>query len=84
MKIFTQQIYLNYTNYVIPTYTIEIYGTCNVGCQKATWAGCGLHIESALQGVADHDRCAGWRNGKCPEVKSNSNTTTGTTGCGQS
>ncbi|CAM9144019.1 unnamed protein product, partial [Heterosigma akashiwo] len=34
-------------------------------CCKATWAGCGAHIESALQGVAVEDRCPGWETGKC-------------------
>jgi len=24
---------------------------------RATWAGCGMHIEQALAGVADKDRC---------------------------
>lgn len=26
-------------------------------CGKATWAGCGQHIDEALAGVADADRC---------------------------
>jgi hypothetical protein len=26
-------------------------------CGKATWSGCGEHIEYALQGVAQKDRC---------------------------
>jgi len=26
-------------------------------CGKATWSGCGEHIEYALQGVAEKDRC---------------------------
>ena len=26
-------------------------------CGKATWAGCGEHIEQALAGVAAEDRC---------------------------
>lgn len=26
----------------------------------------GKHIESALSGVAEGDRCAGWKTGKCP------------------
>lgn len=34
-------------------------------CKKPTWAGCGLHIESALQGVSPDDRCPGWKQGKC-------------------
>jgi hypothetical protein len=29
-------------------------------CGKPTWKGCGQHIEQALQGVAENDRC------KCP------------------
>ena len=35
-------------------------------CSKATWAGCGAHIEGALRGVPIPERCAGWRTGKCP------------------
>ena len=31
--------------------------TCE-NCSKPTWAGCGEHIEDALQGVAVPDRCA--------------------------
>ena len=30
--------------------------TCSK-CQKPTWKGCGMHIESALRGVAPEDRC---------------------------
>lgn len=30
--------------------------TCD-NCGKATWAGCGEHIEQALEGVAQSDRC---------------------------
>jgi hypothetical protein len=30
--------------------------TCNV-CKKATWSGCGEHIEQALAGVPESDRC---------------------------
>lgn len=26
-------------------------------CAKTTWAGCGLHIEEALAGVPNDDRC---------------------------
>lgn len=32
--------------------------TCNK-CGKATWSGCGEHIEYALSGVAIADRCQG-------------------------
>jgi hypothetical protein len=32
-------------------------------CGKATWAGCGRHVESALRGVRDEDRCPNWRRG---------------------
>lgn len=31
--------------------------TC-ADCGKATWAGCGEHVEQALAGVAPADRCA--------------------------
>jgi hypothetical protein len=26
-------------------------------CNKATWSGCGGHIEEALSGVSEADRC---------------------------
>lgn len=32
--------------------------TCDE-CSKATWEGCGEHVEDALVGVADSDRCSG-------------------------
>lgn len=32
--------------------------TCRT-CGKATWAGCGNHIEQALAGVPQRDRCQG-------------------------
>lgn len=31
---------------------------CDI-CGKATWTGCGQHIEQALEGVAPENRCAG-------------------------
>jgi hypothetical protein len=34
-------------------------------CKKPSWVGCGMHIESALRGVSEADRCAGWRTGRC-------------------
>jgi len=42
--------------------------TCR-NCGKASWAGCGNHIESALRGVRVEDRCPGWDKGRfspCP------------------
>jgi hypothetical protein len=27
-------------------------------CGKATWEGCGEHIEEALAGIAEQDRCS--------------------------
>lgn len=30
--------------------------TCN-HCGKTTWAGCGQHIEEALEGVPQEQRC---------------------------
>jgi hypothetical protein len=30
---------------------------CDI-CKKATWVGCGEHIEEALEGVAEADCCA--------------------------
>lgn len=35
-------------------------------CGKPTWAGCGRHIESALRGIPEADRCPGWKSGRCP------------------
>ncbi|GAA1963956.1 hypothetical protein [Microbacterium aquimaris] len=32
--------------------------TCKT-CGKATWAGCGQHVEQALAGVPRAQRCAG-------------------------
>ncbi len=32
--------------------------TCKT-CGKPTYAGCGMHIEQVLGGVAPKDRCAG-------------------------
>ena len=37
-------------------------------CNKATWKGCGQHIQNALEGVALEDRCAGWQNGECTTI----------------
>jgi hypothetical protein len=37
-------------------------------CLKTTWAGCGLHIAAALEGVDLIDRCGGWEKGKCAEL----------------
>ena len=28
-------------------------------CGKATWAGCGRHVDAALAGVPRSERCAG-------------------------
>ncbi|PRW50929.1 hypothetical protein C2E21_5592 [Chlorella sorokiniana] len=28
-----------------------------VKCRKKTWVGCGRHIDSALAGVSEEDRC---------------------------
>jgi hypothetical protein len=30
---------------------------CHI-CNKATWSGCGEHVEEALAGVAEADRCS--------------------------
>lgn len=37
--------------------------TCD-RCHKATWSGCGLHIEEALAGVSEQDRCQGHHNNR--------------------
>ena len=31
--------------------------TCR-SCGKATWAGCGAHVEQVLAGIPQSDRCA--------------------------
>jgi hypothetical protein len=35
---------------------------CN-SCDKYTWAGCGMHIQSALAGVVEDERCPNWKKG---------------------
>jgi hypothetical protein len=42
---------------------------CNK-CSRPTWTGCGLHVQSALSGVAIENRCPGWEGGygNCPGV----------------
>lgn len=35
------------------------------GCGKWTWSGCGRHKDSALSGVPETERCAGWQTGVC-------------------
>ncbi len=40
-------------------------------CGKATWCGCGMHIESVLRNVKEQDRCPNWKGGyhkPCGEV----------------
>ncbi|MFZ9542828.1 MAG: hypothetical protein ACO27S_05045 [Candidatus Nanopelagicaceae bacterium] len=32
--------------------------TCGI-CKKYTWSGCGQHVEEALAGVPESERCAG-------------------------
>jgi hypothetical protein len=36
-------------------------------CGKATWAGCGQHIDQALAGVPKSQRCQGHDNDPKPE-----------------
>mmetsp|Transcript_4443 Transcript_4443/g.11667 ORF Transcript_4443/g.11667 Transcript_4443/m.11667 type:complete len:98 (+) Transcript_4443:568-861(+) len=31
-------------------------------CGKATWVGCGMHIEQALKGVKEEDRCPNYKH----------------------
>ena len=31
-------------------------------CGKASWAGCGAHVEQVLAGIAPADRCQGHAN----------------------
>jgi len=33
-------------------------------CGKPTWKGCGQHIESALEGIGEEDRCSNWLFGE--------------------
>ncbi|CAH0476080.1 unnamed protein product [Peronospora belbahrii] len=33
-------------------------------CHKVTWKGCGMHIDAALIGVKEEDRCLNWKTGK--------------------
>lgn len=43
-----------------------------VHCGKWTWTGCGLHVEQALKGVKEEERCQGSYGGIfkiCPEKK---------------
>ena len=49
-------------------------------CKKSTWRGCGLHIDSALLGVAECDRCAGWQTGICQLVTEPTTATTSSNG----
>ena len=39
-------------------------------CQKFTWSGCGEHIEQALAGVAQDQRCACDRDTQKPAGES--------------
>jgi len=39
-------------------------------CGKATWSGCGQHIEEALHGIPQVDRCQGHENDAPAEKKS--------------
>ena len=41
----------------------------NEGCSKATWGGCGMHIDSVLKGIDETDRCPGWMDHSCPFAK---------------
>lgn len=31
-------------------------------CGKATWTGCGQHVNQVMRGVPPHDRCQGHEN----------------------
>jgi hypothetical protein len=33
-------------------------------CGKPSWAGCGMHVTSALAGVKEEDRCPNWKTGR--------------------
>ncbi len=47
--------------------------TCST-CRKATWSGCGQHVEEALAGVPASDRC------RCASGDAGSKGTTASTG----
>lgn len=32
-------------------------------CGKATWMGCGLHVDDALRGIKEDDLCTNWKKG---------------------
>ena len=40
------------------------YRTTCPQCGKATWGGCGAHIEQALRGVPESQRCHGHKKGE--------------------
>jgi hypothetical protein len=40
-------------------------------CGKASWVGCGLHIETALDGVPIDERCPNWKKGYNRPCKTN-------------
>ncbi|MBU6242539.1 MAG: hypothetical protein KGP06_00600 [Acidobacteria bacterium] len=35
-------------------------------CGKATWSGCGQHVEEALRGIPENERCQGHVNEPAP------------------
>lgn len=37
-------------------------------CSKATWAGCGRHVEQALAGVPRSERCPGHPKSENPSL----------------
>lgn len=37
-------------------------------CGKPSWSGCGMHIETALAGIKEEERCMGWKTGICVQL----------------
>ena len=52
-------------------------------CKKVTWGGCGKHIDNALAGVREEDRCEGWRTGQCTFVPDPNSAAAGQTPSGE-
>ncbi len=53
-------------------------------CGKATWRGCGQHIEQALDGVPENERCKVYKTrfGVCTDGSGGTAASDGATGTG--
>ncbi|KAF1794371.1 hypothetical protein GQ600_2387 [Phytophthora cactorum] len=47
-----------------PTTTVMCIKVECPTCHKATWKGCGQHIDAALVGVKEEERCPNWKTGQ--------------------